>query len=143
MIGSPEDAYIASTLPEEFLLSDDGTSRLVYLINDVVYKVNRHSINDNLNEYNNGEILRKAIKSMGIVVPEMSLYGEVLAMEYINGIPTGECLETVYLGLDCECEGEHLDNELIDKLSTLGWEDCTYGNAMWFHNTLYLIDVAY
>lgn len=144
MIGNAVDAALAETCPEEFLYSDDGSSRLVYLINGVIYKVDRRNYRDNEAEF-------LAYKNMtgklptGISLPKMSLFQigdrEIIAAEFIRGIETGDCYDK-YLGLECLCGDECIDVGLLDALESIGWRDPTYGNAILSDGTLYLVDLA-
>lgn len=143
MVGNADDAALAkesyATGDKTYLLSDAGTSRMVYLINDVVYKIAYWSGAENLWEFNNRE---KYLSVPGVRVPDMTLYDDVLAMEYIDGDPSGECIGRYALGA-CDCEGTETDMPLalLDILSQLSW-DSTMGNAIVRDDIYYLIDLA-
>lgn len=143
MIGNEADAALAHTGPHRYLLSDFGTSRVVYLINGIVYKVNRHAqFNDNVCEYENWQLLQTRLPH-GVYLPEMHLFTvnghDVIASEYIDGMDTGDCSD---VGYGCECDSPHIDPIIIRELDDLGWGDCSWGNAKWCDGALYLIDVA-
>lgn len=139
MVGNAADAALALTHPREFLLSDDGCSRVTYLINGVVYKVNRGRFLDNEEEFHNANDIRDIMATFDVFVPEVSMFGPVLAMEYINGEPTGECLSVFP---DCDCPDVCIPDALLANLTFFGWRDPAYGNAMWFNEKLWLIDLA-
>lgn len=93
MIGTAENAALALTDPRQFVLSDDGSTRSVYLIDGVVYK-REHWYGINSTEYDN--ILNgKADLPEGVSYPEVSLYTidgtDVIAMEYVKGMAIYEC----------------------------------------------------
>lgn len=142
MIGNETDAALALTHPDTFLYSDEGSSRIVYLINGVIYKVDRNHYRDNAYEFDMYQKMTGNLPT-GVFLPEMSLYRingqDVIAAEFIDGIPTGDCIDTL-LGLPCTCEGMCISPAIIDSIPM--WNDATYGNAMWYDGALYLIDVA-
>lgn len=93
MIGNVADAALALTRPREFVLSAEGTTRMVYLINGVVYKV-EYCYGVNELEYDN--ILNSvSLLPDNVKYPEATLYsieGEtIIAMEYISGTAIYEC----------------------------------------------------
>jgi hypothetical protein len=142
MVGNAHDAAVAYEHclvgDETYMLSDMGTTRKVYLINDVVYKVGCADA-ENLWEYNN----RNAFSSVpGVAIPKMALYGEVLAMEYIDGDPAGQC-NGRWIWNECDCEGTETDMPIgmLETLSDLGW-DFTMGNAVARDGVFYLVDLA-
>jgi hypothetical protein len=143
MIGNQTDAALAWTGPYCHLLSDEGSSRIVYLINDVVYKVNRHaSYDDNLSEWENYRFLTENLPR-GLFLPEMSLYQindqNVIAAEYIDGDYTGECID---VGFGCECDSPCIDITTIEQLASLGIQDMSWGNAINYDGVVYLVDIA-
>lgn len=114
------------------VLSYDGTSRVVYLINNVVYKVNLGNYIFNDLEYDNANRLRDILPAP-IKIPNMTLYrvnGEnVLACDYIIGEPTGECYDRLS-GRHCFCEGDCLPEEVEDILNLNNITDLSYGNVI-------------
>lgn len=142
MIGNADDAALAQecyeTGDDTYLLSDMGTTRKVYLINDVVYKVGCADA-ENLWEY---EARNRFSSVPGIAIPDMTLYGEILAMEYIDGDPAGQCTGRWVDGA-CDCEGTETDMPIgmLETLSDLGW-DFTMGNAIVRDGVFYLVDLA-
>jgi hypothetical protein len=151
MIGSHADAARAliayDTGDNEFLLSDEGTTRAVYLINGVIYKVNRveNGIWD-INEMEWTRYLNMNDLPRGVFLPEMFLYrvGEVnvMASEFIDGIPIGECM-SCDMGDPCEDPEFCMDPILIEELHhNFGWSDSAWGNAVECDGVIYLIDVA-
>lgn len=139
MVGNAKDAALALTHPREFLLSDEGCSRVTYLINGVVYKINRFRFLDNEDEYETANALRAAFRAENVVIPEVSLYGSVLAMEYIEGEVTGECYSAFE---ECDCPDMCISDAMVANLTMIGWRDPAYGNAMWVDGSLYIIDLA-
>lgn len=138
MIGNAADAALALTRPSDLILSLDGTAREVYLINGVVYKVAIGWYRDNEQEYIN-------ITTMGdipaaICLPEVALYGDVIAMEYISGTPTGSCI-------DCDtgdlCQyGDCMPIDIAEMFHVLGFTDLTHGNVIIKDGLYYLIDAV-
>lgn len=142
MIGTREDAWLALTDPTAFLL-DEGTTRKVYLINGVVYKVDLPGECANELEICNYYRYRNSLPQ-GVFLPEMQLYRingrYVVAAEYIDGIPTGDCIDEA-CGFPCTCEEECLN---ADLLGLIPWfTDTAWGNAVWYDGVLYLLDICY
>lgn len=151
MIGNENDARTAfrswadSTF--EHLFSDNGSSRYVFLIDGVIYKVNRYADgrwDANEDEYRNGEKMRGMMPA-GVFIPAMDIYdidgNIVLAMEFVSGLSTGEC-SGAWSGLGCECDGLCISDKLMDELCGLGWDDPCWGNAIRVGADIYLVDVA-
>lgn len=143
MIGNYADAALAHTGPYRYLLSDEGTTRSVYLINGIVYKVERYVIcADNEREFVQYQLLKDKLPT-GVYMPEMFMWdingSRVIASEYIDGQDTGDCSD---VGHGCECDSPHIPGPTIETLEALGWADCAWGNAKWCDGALYLIDVA-
>lgn len=127
------------------VLSWEGTTRCVFLINGVVYKVQwRDADHDNLAEYRHGLSYRPLVPA-NVHIPDMTIYwiGEtpVLAMEYIDGSPSGECIDE-YVGTECSHDGKCMSNKLISDLTEMGWYDATFGNAIVRNGEYYLIDIG-
>lgn len=144
MIGNYEDAKLAATLPYKYVLSTNGSTRGVYLINNVVYKVEYDSYPFyNPLEYDNANTMREELLTLGICVPKVELFANnVLAMEYIAGEPTGECIPT-FIGNECDCgEGQCFEDSIRDMLNSLDITDLAYGNLMWSNGQLWIIDLA-
>jgi hypothetical protein len=100
VIGNYEDAARALAAFRErdfsYALSDFGSTRVVYLINDVVYKVEREdedSKDANLYEIEN--MLKGIPEGLPIRFPKASLFevdgANIIAMEYIEGEEIGRC----------------------------------------------------
>lgn len=140
MIGTQENAALALDF-EAPLLSSEGTTRMVFLIDGVVYKVARDGYEYcNEAEYRNF-LNRERFELAGFRIPETHLFDNgVIAMEYIPGMPTGECFD---VGSGCEC-GPLLcmaDDE-TGLLRDLNFFDIAYGNIMEYEGDLYLIDFS-
>jgi hypothetical protein len=151
MIGNENDARTAYdewlTGSFDHLFSSDGSSRYVFLIDGIIYKVNvsnGYIWDANKDEYNNAQTLA-GILPANVRIPEMSLYTvdgySVLAAELITGTITGEC-SAEWTGLGCEDGGVCLSDNLISELRDLGWDDSCWGNAIRSGNIIYLVDVA-
>lgn len=120
------------------LLSDIGSSRMVYLIDNVVYKV-EFELGFNVQEVNRAKLFRD---TPGVAVPDITLYSNnVLAMEYIPGLEAGFCNA---IGIsDCDCfDVQHMPEGLMHELMDIGW-DCTMGNAIWLDGVYHIVDMAY
>ena len=149
MIGNAADAALALhdylSDSQTYLLSDFGCSRMVYLINGVIYKVNRRGYGDynaNVAEYKQYQKIRYVLPT-GVTVPDMFIWDidghTILASEYIEGALTGECYS---MSIPCDCPDKCIDDALVSALYNLGWDDPSYGNAIWSGDMLYLIDIA-
>lgn len=84
-------AALARDLP---VLSYAGSSRTVYLMDNVVYKVENNLEDKGTNAYE-FERMTTIKPSTGVFFPAVSLYTidgtDVIAMEYINGQSVSEC----------------------------------------------------
>jgi len=142
-IGNLDAATLAATHPIDYYFSE-GSSRTVYLIDGVIYKVQSTFMLDNEIETENSEAMGCLLPD-GFAIPQMTLYRtdtiNVLACEYIEGVISGDCVNN-YLGLKCDC-APHECFEPHDLIE-LGWCDPTYGNAIWepISGITYLVDVA-
>lgn len=119
----------------------DGITRVAYLIDGVVYKV-EHDNGANAKEYHNGIELRD-ITPDNVIVPEMTLYyvaGEtVLAMPYIDGKAMGECMGQY--GMDCDhknCFSGSLET-ILDGFNN---DATSYGNVIYREGHYYMIDLS-
>lgn len=147
-IGNLADATLALTRPAADMIGE-GWSRQAFLINGVVYKVDMEDGSpNNWDEIHN-------IRQMGpfmpanVRLPETSIFeftgGEaVIAMEYIAGIPTGECGSSYFPNEECTCPpGTCLSDEFLHPIRRLGIHDIGYGNLILSNdNVVYLIDVV-
>lgn len=142
MTGNLTDAAraLAGDLP---ILSMDGSTRIVYRIDEVVYKVNNGMWDEdaNLTEY-------ETIRDMGtlpdgVYIPETSIYSvdgqNVIAMQFIEGTAVAECY--CIAGLE-ECTDMCMSNDVWETVS--GYLDDTAGlNTIITENgDIYLIDLA-
>lgn len=149
MIGNESDAALAYNEwligDFEHLWSSEGSSRYVFLIDGVIYKVNitpQYDFNDR--EYANycewaGNLPEN------VRIPEMSLYRvadtTVIASEFIEGIDTGDCSDS-FFGLPCTCDGVCMPKETVEILNDMGWVDDSWGNAIVRDGIYYLVDIA-
>lgn len=140
MIGTAENASLAATRPSSHILSFDGTSREVYLIEGVVYKVPIGWYRDNEAEHLNLTRLKGKDIPAGIAFPEASLHGDILAMEYIKGIPTGSCIDCE-VGDPCQY-GDCMPIDIAEAFRILGFIDLSFGNVIIKDGIYYLIDVV-
>lgn len=132
MTGTMTDAAYAATLPGACFLGE-GSFRVAYLINGIVYKVTWDGDgcgdNANLSEW---EHYHKVVASLpvGVKVPATTLYPvggmPVIAMEHVKGLTMGEC----YCTPDEECDDDCLPTEIVDSLYRAGLSDCGYGNVI-------------
>lgn len=145
MVGNAEDAREALAMAEfgdDSALIGEGATRRVYKINGVVYKVN-YGVFDgcdetNLNEYNSA---KRFAHIPGVRIPEMEMYGDVLAMPFIDGELTGECA-SAWLNLPCECWTDHLPAGLEQELMDAGY-DTNWGNIIRNDDGYWLIDMGH
>jgi|SRR5690606_1543326 len=101
MIGTYADAALALSMhldnDSSMLLSADGTTRMVYLIGGVVYKVG--SDFDNRNEFENITANADNLPE-GVCFPKVDLFevagNDIIAMEYIEGQAMSECFCEYY-----------------------------------------------
>lgn len=121
MIGNIEDAAEAlrdyNNNAYENVFSANGTTRMVYLINDVIYKVDCGTgyFSDNRAEYDNIMANSNNLPE-GVYFPDTALFEidgkNIIAMEYIEGEPMSECY--------CdEFEEEHTSSCLPDDIRDL------------------------
>lgn len=143
MIGTPEDAALAYEGPYNLLLSTMGSTRAVYLINNVVYKIEYEGEYYNQFEYDKANTMRETLEVMGIRVPKVELYANnVLAMEYIPGKATGECVGSYATG-ECDCAEYECFPEIIESmLHSIGFYDTAYDNYKWHNGELWIIDLC-
>jgi hypothetical protein len=137
-IGNMTDAEHAAFHPSEYFLGS-GISRVAFLINGVVYKVNRTHFNDNLTEYEN--IMRvRDMATDTIRFPEVAMYGDIIAMEYVEGTESGACVDCE-CGLECQY-GDCMPADVITYLKSLSFNDICYGNVIEDCGRYYLIDAV-
>lgn len=93
MTGTEENARLAlaRALP---VLSYQGSTRIVYLCDNVVYKVETNLEDDGINAYEYDR-MTTIVPNEGVFFPDVSLYTfdgtDVIAMEYIEGQAMAEC----------------------------------------------------
>lgn len=145
MIGNETDAALALT-GDAPVFSYAGSTRTVYLIDNVIYKVNKMGDevwDDNASEWEHFLILRDRLPSP-FRVPEMTLYTigneAIIAAEYITGSHTGEC-SSEWTDI-CECIGECIPTEMVHRLMSIGWSDPVWGNAIINNGIFYLVDIG-
>ena len=149
MIGNEADAALAlSAHATDYLFSDDGTSRYVYLINGVIYKVGRPN-----GEWANDEEYAKYLATCPellppyLRLPETHRYvigdSTVIAAELIEGTPTGECFASA-VGMECDCDPLACLSPLIvdDIAMHLDISDLAYGNVIIRDGIYYVVDFA-
>lgn len=140
MIGNLADATAAFNreVPEY----DRGSSRKVYLIDGVIYKIDLVAY-CNEDEWKNYRSLSRKKLPDYLAIPKMSRYvvhGQtVIASEFIDGIPLGECFDR-WLGLPCEGSMECLplavENAVHEYI-----DDAVYGNIIVSNGIYYLVDI--
>ena len=146
-VGNLADATIAATCPRDLKIGE-GWTREVFRIGDVVYKVDMEQGEpNNWDEFTNIDRLR-GLMPADILLPEVSMWevnGEsIIAMEYIDGIPTGECSSAFFGTEPCACNpGECLTDEFLYPLRKLNITDIGYGNLiLTAEGKVYLIDAV-
>jgi hypothetical protein len=145
MTGNVTDA--ARALAGDGIVIGEGSSRIAYLINGVVYKVDNgmdlipFAQDDEWNNYMRYQ--SQTLDDSLVRIPAMSRYdfGDqiVLSMEYIDGYPTGEC----YCTNDEEC-GQDCMSQDIHDICTEEYEvwDLGYGNVIVKDGIHYIVDFA-
>lgn len=128
MIGNMADAaqalsdYMQGN--DDRLLSADGTTRMVYLINGVVYKIHHvKEQTENVDEFyrirNHSDILPE-----GVYYPEVGLFeidnDNIIAMEYIEGRQVAECFCTPDESCDDSCMPMHVWESVHTVLGDTG-----------------------
>lgn len=145
MTGNADHAALAlaGDLP---ILSDMGSTRMVYLYDNVVYKVNTGVWNydANLEEFNIAqEISNVRTLPEGVYIPAVTLYSieghNVLAMEYIEGTAVAEC----YCAMANDvCTDTCMSDDVWQKVN--GYLDDTSGfnTIITATGDIYIIDLA-
>lgn len=146
MVGNITDAFAALQDSRSYgdAFIDAGSSREVYLINGVIYKIDivggiQYSFNKH--EVDKANRLRSVVND-DFVVPEYTLYDcdgtYVVACEYITGTLSGECTDR-YFGGCTHTDDSCMSDEMTDYLDSLGY-DISYGNVIINNGKYYLID---
>lgn len=143
MIGNTDDATRAlldyRDYNNRFLLSNEGSTRMVYLINGVVYKIESYEDGVNLSEF---ETVNSVELQEGFAFPETALYsvlGEnIIAMEYVEGMPLARCY---CADTGDVCAADCLDTETADYLDSLGLDSSGF-NTIVADQTYYIIDAG-
>jgi hypothetical protein len=143
MIGNVDDARQALTDPYLSPFSDEGCARVVYLIDNVIYKVDLAD-GGNDSEWANYQAFSGVEMPEFIAIPEMSRYeinGEtVIAAEYIKGMPTGECwdrqLDFTCLHTSEPCLSDRMESEIRRFIGDLAW-----GNVIVSDGRYYIVDL--
>lgn len=141
MIGNREHAALAlyDNLP---IFNNDGSARVVYLIDNVIYKVDREY---GANEAEWGNYCHIDTNNLPpfLRIPKMSMYRlgneAIIACEYVKGIPTGECFDR-WAGTDCtdtdKCLPENIENAIRRYVDDLAW-----GNVIVCNEVYYMVDL--
>lgn len=145
MVGTYADAALALsdfvTGDYSRILSREGSARIVYLINGVVYKIDRAGSDDNIREY---EAIRSAnALPDNVFYPETSLYcvgnDDVIAMEYIRG-------QAIYMCIDSDtgdiCDPMCMTNAERNLFTSDILPDPSGMNVIRTDNGYYIIDAA-
>lgn len=132
MVGNIEDAALALTRPRPYFF-DEGSERACYLINGVIYKVNRHGGYGNTEELDSYDYLIRQVFPLNITIAQLTPYyigsDTVVAAEYVQGQNVGECYD-VMLGLPCADPSTCLDDWTASAIRSLGINDLCYGNVI-------------
>lgn len=143
MIGNENDARLALLGRAEFV--GEGCTRTVFRVGDVAYKVCDSDHDYNMDEYAEADRVRPRLPN-GIRIPEMSIHrvGErnVLAMEYIDGLPMGECVE--HYGLECTFINHEgcLPDDIEATLEGLNGDAISHGNTILANGVYYIVDLG-
>ena len=146
MPGTAENAAAALDMlrnnVDDFILSDGGSTRITYLIDGVVYKVQWADADiDNLTEFDKINRMREHLPE-GIFYPEVSLFNvndiPVIAMDFIEGALKAEC----FCMKDERCTDWCMDNDMLVKLQP--WLTDTSGlNVIVNAIGMFIIDAAF
>lgn len=140
MIGNKRDARLALNAEMCYLLSDVGSTRIAYLVNDIVYKVDRWGdYSTNVTEFHRYNDLLDANLPDNIKLPTMDLFQignrYILAAEYIIGTSMGACW-----GQYCRnhnfCLPDEIENILYNYIN-----DLAPGNVILKDGVYYLVDL--
>lgn len=120
----------------------EGCMRTVYRCGDIVYKV-ENAIGANADEYRNAAAIRATVP-YPFVIPDMSLHyvgsACVLAMPFIDGEPTGECIGD-FIGTGCDCDSPCMSPEIAYAANAINGDALSWGNTIVKDGTYYIIDV--
>lgn len=145
MVGNFRDASIALydfvIGDYSHILSREGSTRIVYLINGVVYKIDRGGY-ANVNECEYEAIRMPKVLPDNVFYPEVSLYRvsdiDVLAMEYIRGQAIYQCIDR---DTGDTCDPMCMTDKELDLLVDL-IDDPSGMNVIRTDNGYYIIDAA-
>lgn len=146
MIGNETDAAIAAdlTMNVHYILSDEGSSREAYLINGVVYKRELHAGTNLAEIMNYDRLSTQHVLPEYIRLPEMELHyiddEVILAAEYVDGYPTGECFDR-WAGTECSGNEKCLSARIQDEIESFGISDLCWGNVLVKDSVYYLVDL--
>lgn len=147
MIGNMTDAAaaLASALgPCTNLYSDYGSARQVFLINGIIYKIEKEC-GANAAEWDRYNRIDPASLPAHIRIPEMSRYivGDeiVIAAEFIDGEAVGECFCEFIDAAVCTCEDVISDRLSEDIKYHCDIVDLSVGNIIASHGAYYVIDL--
>lgn len=119
----------------------EGCARIAYVHDGIVYKVET-AIGANYDEYTNAMAVRATVP-FPFVVPDMSLHyvgtSCVLAMPFIDGNATGECLGD-FLGIGCDCDNPCMPADIASKASAINGDSLSWGNTIYRDGLYYMID---
>ena len=141
MIGNVDDARLALS-GDVPVWNSDGTTRYVYLINDVIYKVAEWE-RDNISEYERYLWLSKTNTHPLIAFPNTGLFDvdgtPVIAMERIYGTLTGECYCAV---TDEEHDETCMSVEMCNAFDLITNDNSGLNIILTDKGIYYLIDMA-
>lgn len=143
MIGTYADAALALGMYLDYdhsmLLSADGTTRMVYLIDGIVYKVGSDS--DNRWEFENITANADNLPE-GVFFPKVALFevagSKVIAMEYIRGQVMAECFCHVGEQHGSTCMPADIFAKVRDVIDDTGGENVIVTD----NGDIYIIDAA-
>lgn len=127
------------------LYSDHGSARQVYLINGVIYKIERYK-GSNLNEWSRYCSIAPEMLPTNIRIPEMALYRvgneDIIAAEFVSGNEVGDCWEREDYGT-CNCPpGVCLDANIAEGIRLYcNMVDLAFGNVINVDDIYYVVDL--
>lgn len=139
MIGNETDAHDA--LHGRGREIGEGCSRRAVMINGIVYKIPlMGGSRANVIEFERANAMRGTTPD-NVVIPDMYLYANgVLAMPFIEGTPTGECIGD-YLGTGCDCDSPCLSFKMHCIISAIHDDSLSWGNTIFNEGIYYLVDL--
>lgn len=133
--------HAARALDGDLDFIGEGCTRHAYVYEGIVYKV-EDVPGANASEYENAARVRATVP-FPFVVPDMELHyvgnSCVLAMPFIDGTPTGECIGA-YLGTGCDCDDTCMSADIAHTANSINGDALSWGNTIVKDGLYYIID---